>query len=617
MADPTGPGIVDGTNGDDLIESGYTDSEGDAVTSGADTISAGDGADTVLADAGADVIYGGEGDDIIAGQGGDDLIYGGDGSDTIGGGSGDDTIYGGNDPACETTITVRESFNWSELGEPDDGDLGPLYVQNTGSVTVTYSQPTNAGMEMEYTEDPQATAGIFSGDETVNPNSALKIRANNENEYSVNQLEFSEEVNLVKFRINDIDFDSIVKVRAYDAEGNQVEVILHTSDTTNLVLEDYDGFPGDEAAIATANGGSQTNLDNSVLVEIPGPVARIDIIHYQHDDDNSTVTVTDVFFDVTTTEEDSDEGDLLWGGVGDDVIYGQGGNDTLIGGQGSDELHGGDDEDGFYLVGAGDTIDGGEGGVDNDTINTIGMAENENPGGSYTVEYDPTNSENGIIRFFNAAGEETGHAEFYNIENITEDPTIFCFTTDSAILTPSGEVAAKDLKVGDRVVTRDNGLQTIRWVGRKRLDGRQLLANPHLRPVMIRKDSLGPNLPDRDLMVSPSHRMLLVNQQSQLLFDEPEVLAAAKHLTHKPGIKQLDTVGVEYVHFMFDNHEVVLANGAWSESFQPGDFSMAGMDSAQRGEIFELFPELQNEQGMAEYHAARLTLRKHEAQLIL
>jgi hypothetical protein len=41
------------------------------------------------------------------------------------------------------------------------------------------------------------------------------------------------------------------------------------------------------------------------------------------------------------------------------------------------------------------------------------------------------------------------------------------------------------------------------------------------------------------------------------------------------------------------------------------------MGNAQRAEIFELFPELQTEAGQNDYQAARRTLKKHEARLLV
>ena len=65
-----------------------------------------------------------------------------------------------------------------------------------------------------------------------------------------------------------------------------------------------------------------------------------------------------------------------------------------------------------------------------------------------------------------------------------------------------------------------------------------------------------------------------------------------------------------------DQHEVILSDGTWTESFQPGDLSLAGIGNAQRTEILELFPELATREGVDGYTSARRTLKKHEAKLL-
>ncbi|PSL17899.1 Ca2+-binding RTX toxin-like protein [Shimia abyssi] len=644
MADPTGPGIVDGTENDDNIDVGFTDSEGDSVTNGDDVISSGDGDDSIQAGEGDDTIFGGMGNDTVLGGDdddlivsdtlgpydgteapGDDLVAGEGGNDTVFASAGDDTIYGDYIPGTEPTPTPgggsRESFNWSDLGSPADGDPigdGPL-VQDTGSVDVTFTQGTNFRVDTNFENDPQLLGGIDGGSETTNPNSSMQSTVDFQ-ERSEYFLDFSDPVEDVQFRVNDIDNDSAVKIRAWDAEGNQIEVVLTTTPTTNLRLENIDGFPGDEAALAGGSSGAADNPDNSVLVEIPGPAARIEIVHLNLDDEPSDVTVTDVFFTSPNTPPPAvDADDLLIGGAGDDMIYGQEGNDTIIGLTGVDQMFGGDDQDTFVYFGPGDTIDGNEGGVDFDSIYLLDVAERVNPGGTTRVEFDADNPENGTITFVDADGNDTGVTRFLNIENIAQEPdgpTIVCFTPGTRILTPMGEVPVEQLQPGDKVVTRDNGLQELRWTGSKRLSGKELMARPQLRPILIKQGALGPNQPERDMMVSPSHRMLLVSQQAELLFDEREVLVAAKHLTHLDGVQQIDTVGVDYIHIMCESHEVVLADGAWSESFQPGEYSINGIDNDQREEIYSLFPELRESEGLENYTAARLTLKRHEAQLI-
>ena len=94
------------------------------------------------------------------------------------------------------------------------------------------------------------------------------------------------------------------------------------------------------------------------------------------------------------------------------------------------------------------------------------------------------------------------------------------------------------------------------------------------------------------------------------------MLAAAKHLTGLEGVDAVDTAQVSYIHFMFDQHEVVLSNGSWSESFQPGEQTLDGMGTEQRDEIYALFPELRELDGIEAYQAARRSLKKHEARLL-
>jgi len=193
---------------------------------------------------------------------------------------------------------------------------------------------------------------------------------------------------------------------------------------------------------------------------------------------------------------------------------------------------------------------------------------------------------------------------------------VICFTRDAMIATMSGELPVQSLREGDRVITRDNGLQEIAWIGQKTLTQSDLAQNPNLQPIVIKAGSLGHNQPERDLMVSPNHRMLIANDANALLFDERETLVAAKHLVGKPGVVRATVASVTYFHVLFEHHEVVLGNGAWSESFQPGDYSVSTLNDDQRAEIFGLFPELASDGALAEFAAARRSLNKNEAALV-
>ncbi|MFD1808923.1 Hint domain-containing protein [Gemmobacter lanyuensis] len=163
-------------------------------------------------------------------------------------------------------------------------------------------------------------------------------------------------------------------------------------------------------------------------------------------------------------------------------------------------------------------------------------------------------------------------------------------------------------------MTRDNGFQQIRWVGRRDLSADQLAAHPNFAPIRIAQHALGQNLPERDMMVSPQHRMLMTGARAEMFFGEHEVLVAATHLVGQPGIDRMRPDGISYIHILFDQHEVIRADGAWTESFQPGDMTLAGMDDDQRNELLALFPELMDG---TSFPAARRCLKSHEARVLL
>lgn len=311
-----------------------------------------------------------------------------------------------------------------------------------------------------------------------------------------------------------------------------------------------------------------------------------------------------------------DDSDTLFGASGDDVVYGGldfddifggSGNDTLYGGGGADNIRGGADRDVIRDVGPGSTVDGGATGDDFDTLDLTGAG----PRNVVRTNVDSDgNGFDGYVEYLDSEGNVTGRTDFTNIESIV------CFTPGTLIATPRGEVPVEQLRVGDKVVTRDNGLQEIRWMGAKHMGWHDFAANPHLRPVMVKAGSLGNGLPERDMMLSPNHRVLVANDRTALYFDEHEVLVAAKHLIGGAGIQPVASMGTTYIHFMCDQHEVVLSNGAWTESFQPGDYTLKGLGNAQRSELLELFPELKAPAGVDAYLAARKTLKKHEALLL-
>ena len=230
----------------------------------------------------------------------------------------------------------------------------------------------------------------------------------------------------------------------------------------------------------------------------------------------------------------------------------------------------------------------------------------------FRVIRDSLNPENGQVNFLDSFGTIIGTMVFSNIETI-----VSCFTPGTRIATPSGLRTIERLQQGDLVVTRDHGPQPIRWVGQRTLSGQTLARDPALQPILIRHGALGQGLPECDMVVLCQHRMLVSGPRADLLFGDDEVLVCALHLTCLPGITAITLPEVTYLHMMFDRHEIVQADGAWSESFQPGERTLGGLGQDERQELFRIFPELQGQTAPEQFDAARVTLMAFEAKALL
>lgn len=318
--------------------------------------------------------------------------------------------------------------------------------------------------------------------------------------------------------------------------------------------------------------------------------------------------------------------DSLTGGSGNDSLIGDSGNDTINFGAGDDTVLGGDgddiidDEAGAVLSGSNLVFGGGGndriwvgnnndtvfGGDDVDTLDLRGYGW-----ARADIVYTSADKQSGTVTFFDALGAVVGTLDFTEIENL-----IPRFTSGTMIATEHGERRVETLQAGDLVWTRDHGLQPLRWVGARHLSAGDLRAKPQMRPVYIARGALGPQEPARDMALSPQHRVLVGGARAELLFAEPELLVAAKHLVGMNGVRRESPAeGVTYVHVLFDRHEAILSDGLWSESFQPAMAMVNSFESSQRDEILGLFPELATAK-IASVDT-RPTLKAHEARVLM
>jgi hypothetical protein len=119
------------------------------------------------------------------------------------------------------------------------------------------------------------------------------------------------------------------------------------------------------------------------------------------------------------------------------------------------------------------------------------------------------------------------------------------------------------------------------------------------------------------VFLSPLHRVLIRDSLAELLFGEGEVLVAARDLVNDRTVRRVPGGMVSYVHILFDSHQVVFSEGLETESFLPGPRISNSFEAEVVREICAIFPEIDPMTGAGYSPAARRTLKRYEARLLL
>jgi hypothetical protein len=243
--------------------------------------------------------------------------------------------------------------------------------------------------------------------------------------------------------------------------------------------------------------------------------------------------------------------DVLRGLGGDDVIVGRGGNDTLIGGRGNDVLIGGSGRDTFVFEGnrfGRDTIF--DFNPDADKIDFSGRSDAE-----LQAILDSARETIGgvVLRVNGQSVTVTG----ITLEELVIGGNVTCFLRSTLIQTPKGEVAVEALAIGDEITCANGTIQPIKWIGRRSYLAALVRENAAIAPIRIMAGAIGPNLPRRDLMVSPEHAIFI---------DGAFVLAG--DLVNGQNIVREPMRGlIEYFHIELETEELILAEGLATESY--------------------------------------------------
>lgn len=144
------------------------------------------------------------------------------------------------------------------------------------------------------------------------------------------------------------------------------------------------------------------------------------------------------------------------------------------------------------------------------------------------------------------------------------------FTRGTQITLASGaQRLIEDIAVGDRLLTRNNGPQEVRWIGQS-----TVRAVGDFAPICITAGTLNN---DRDLIVSPDHRLFIYQREDRLGVGRSELLVKARHLANGDSVYVQDGGFVDYFELLFDSHQIIYAEGIAAESLLIDSRTKAGV----------------------------------------
>jgi hypothetical protein len=219
--------------------------------------------------------------------------------------------------------------------------------------------------------------------------------------------------------------------------------------------------------------------------------------------------------------------------------------------------------------GFGETISGlevGAGGAKTDFIHISGAVTISSVSGQGTTDGTVTLSDGAVLHLTNISSPNWFVTATNDAGTDIYLSDIACYCRGTRILTDKGEVAVEDLAIGDAVVTASGQARPIKWIGRRSYGGRFIMGRNDILPICFKAGSLGDTMPRRDFWISPHHAMYFENEGNG------GVLIEAKDLVNGISIVQAEQVeSVEYFHVELDTHDVIVAEGALSETFVDDD----------------------------------------------
>lgn len=122
----------------------------------------------------------------------------------------------------------------------------------------------------------------------------------------------------------------------------------------------------------------------------------------------------------------------------------------------------------------------------------------------------------------------------------------------SLVMTLEGEIPVEFLSAGDRIITRDSGMATVRAVRAKTII---------CDVVSIMAGSLGHTRPERDVRVPADQRVLIRDWRAEALTGQKQALIAARQLVDGEFVRMEQDSAFTIYEIELDRAHVIYADG--------------------------------------------------------
>ncbi|MFC0409466.1 Hint domain-containing protein [Roseomonas elaeocarpi] len=528
----------------------------------------GDSNDSLIGGAGNDTMFGDAGNDTLLGGAGDDVLDGGAGIDSMVGGAGNDLYLTDNpsDVVVEAANEGIDTVNTTASNYTLGANVENLTFVGTGTITGNGNELNNVITGNGTSNYLSGLAGADTlvggaGNDTLDGGTgddSMAGGSGNDTYYTDSAFDLvteaaGEGTDTVVTTANLTTLTANVENLTFAGSGNFIGT---GNDQDNTITggsgnDRLDGGAGNDTLIGS--GGSDT-LDggagaDSMVGGSSGDVYVVDNVgDVVVEQDNSGTDLVNTTLNTYTLGNYLEN--LTFTGTGnfigngnalDNVITGGSGNDTINGGLGNDTISGGGGSD--SLIGGGGT----------DTVQFANAFATY----SFTVN-DATNS--ATVAGNGATTTTQGFTNYVFSDRTVTFANLPCYVTGTRIETTRGLVTVEDLRAGDVVRTvsgRHGDWAPVKWIGFRQVD---LLRHPQpakVQPVRFLAGSLGEGLPVRDLVVSPDHCMWIDGAlvPAHLLINGDSIVQETARAT------------VTYWHVELEQHDVLVAEGAASESY--------------------------------------------------